>query len=159
MSVFPNSSRGSSLRYYAEDIPSALWFTYVYRNNFDNQSVTQRVKLVPGPTTPKLERLANLTNYIFSQGFLAANLRSVVHWQETCGKKIEESVYVQDVLSWDVGTCEEKPLRLFIGESGGSRVEVSSNIQMIDTHPSGPCVPVHKPHHHQGHMCLGSLSP
>jgi hypothetical protein len=108
------------LCYYVEDAPSALWFTYVYRNNPGNPSVIQRVKLIPGPTTPKLERLANVTNYIFSQGFLAANLRPVVHWQESCGKKIEESFYVQDVLSHGVGTCEEKPLRLFIGKFGFS---------------------------------------
>jgi hypothetical protein len=100
----------------AEDIPSALWFTYVYRNNAGTQSVTQRVKFVHCPTTPKLERLANVTNYIFKQGYLAANLRPFVHWQGPCGKKIEESIHVQEVLSSGVGTSEEKPLRLFVGE-------------------------------------------
>jgi hypothetical protein len=38
--------------------------------------------------------------------------RSTVSWKGACGKHIEESVKVEDVLSWGEGVCEEKPLRL-----------------------------------------------
>jgi hypothetical protein len=40
----------------------------------------------------------------------------MVSWKGACGKHIEESVKVEDVLSWGEGVCEEKPLRLVIGE-------------------------------------------
>jgi hypothetical protein len=40
----------------------------------------------------------------------------MVSWKGACGKHIEESEKVEDVLSWGEGVCEEKPLRLVIGE-------------------------------------------
>lgn len=40
----------------------------------------------------------------------------MVSWKGACGKHIEESVRVEDVLSWGEGVCEEKPIRLVIGE-------------------------------------------
>jgi hypothetical protein len=40
----------------------------------------------------------------------------MVSWKGACGKHIEESVKVEDVLSWGEGVCEEKPLRLVIGK-------------------------------------------
>jgi hypothetical protein len=41
----------------------------------------------------------------------------MVSWKGACGKHIEESVKVEDVLSWGEGVCEEKPLRLMIGKA------------------------------------------
>ncbi len=40
----------------------------------------------------------------------------MVSWKGACGKHIEDSVKVEDVLSWGEGVCEEKPLRLVIGK-------------------------------------------
>jgi hypothetical protein len=62
------------------------------------------------------ERLAHITNYIFAQGYLPCKARSLVSWKGACGKHIEECARVEDVLSWGEGLCEEKPLRLVIGE-------------------------------------------
>ena len=40
----------------------------------------------------------------------------MVSWKGKCGKHIEECTKVEDVLSWGEGVCEEKPLRLVVGE-------------------------------------------
>jgi hypothetical protein len=40
----------------------------------------------------------------------------MVCWKGACGKHIEESIRVEDVLSWGEGVREEKPLRLVIGK-------------------------------------------
>ena len=96
----------------------------MYKHNPTAPVVTQRIKLPAYPTSTtgcpvavpvKMERLAHLTNYIFSQGYVAAKYRTVVHWEGLCGKKIEEATSVEEVLGWGVGGCEEKPLKLVIG--------------------------------------------
>jgi hypothetical protein len=93
-----------------------LWFTYVHLHNISVHPVTQRVKLVGPPTNPgRLERFANVTNYIFNQGYLASKLRPVVHWEEQCGKRIEEHLRVEELLLTGAGASEDKPLRLVIG--------------------------------------------
>lgn len=135
----------TALQLVIQDVPSVLWFAYVYRYNTGTQHVTQRIKLAPGPSAPKLERLANVTNHIFNQGFLTANLRPVVHWQESCGKKIEESVLMQEVLSWGEGTCEERPLRLFI-DSLPAHTCPCPPVYEVPRQDHG-CAPIH---HHRG---------
>jgi hypothetical protein len=62
------------------------------------------------------DRLAHITNYIFAQGYLPCRAGSMVSWKGACEKHIEESVKVEDVLSWGEGVCEEKPHRLVIGK-------------------------------------------
>ena len=101
-----------------------MWFTYVYKHKPAAPVVMQRIKLPAFPTATdgcpavvpvKMERVAHLTNYIFSQGYVAAKYRTVVHWEGPCGKKIEETTCVEAVLGCGVGGCEEKPLKLVIG--------------------------------------------
>ena len=96
----------------------------MYKHNHAAPVVTQRVKLPAFPTAPsgcrasvavKMELLAHLTNYIFSQRYLAPNYRTVVHWEGLCGKKIEECTSIGELLGCGVGGCEEKPLKLVIG--------------------------------------------
>ncbi len=48
------------------------------------------------------ERLAHITNYIFAQGYLPCKVRSLVSWKGACGRHLEESARVEDVL-----TCGE----------------------------------------------------
>jgi hypothetical protein len=45
----------------------------------------------------------------------------MVSWKGSCGKHIEECVKVEDVLSWGEGVCEEKPLRLVVGQCSQHR--------------------------------------
>lgn len=92
----------------------AIWVHYEYVHAGHKQTATQRIRL----DLPhfKCERLAHLTNYVFSKGYLPAKARSLVSWQNACGKHIEESTKVEDVLSWGEGLCESKPLSLVIGE-------------------------------------------
>ncbi|TFK34725.1 hypothetical protein BDQ12DRAFT_706876 [Crucibulum laeve] len=106
----------NALRLVVEDVPSHLWFSYVYTNNPSAHVVTQRVKLaVPGATAcGRLDRLAHVTNHIFNQGYLAPKLRPVVHWQKFCGKRIEEHVLVEEILAGGDGLYEDKPLRLVV---------------------------------------------
>ncbi|KAG6830580.1 hypothetical protein H0H92_016031 [Tricholoma furcatifolium] len=107
----------TSLKLYIQDMPTTLWFTYVHRHNPCAPHVTQRVKLAAiAGQTGRVELIANLTNHIFQAGYLPAHLRSIVYWETLCGKKIEEQYRIEDVLSWDVGHCEEKPLRLIIDD-------------------------------------------
>ncbi|KAG6919252.1 hypothetical protein DXG01_008048 [Tephrocybe rancida] len=108
----------TSLKLIIQDMPTSLWFTYVYRHNASAPHVAQRVKLAAAASQQgRMDLIAHLTNHIFAEGYLSAKLRSVVHWEGACGKKIEEHFRVEEVLSWDLGTCEEKPLRLIIGMS------------------------------------------
>lgn len=95
------------------DIPPAIWFSYVYLHNPTAHIVTQRIKF--DHPEVKFEKLAHISNYIFNEGFLQAKLRSVVYWRGICGKRIEESVRVEDLLAWGEGISEEKPLQLIIG--------------------------------------------
>lgn len=120
-----------------EDVPTALWFSYIYLENTGVRIVTQRVKLTALPK--KLERLAHVTNHIFSQGYLAPNLRSVVYWQSPCGKRIEEHVRVEDLLASGEGTSEDKPLRFVIGKPGYYCVLVRHNIYLTDSKPASAC--------------------
>lgn len=100
---------------YLADIPAAIWVHYEYVRCARPHTATQRVRL-DLPQMKCCERLAHITNYIFAQGYLPCRARSMVSWKGACGKHIEESVRVEDVLSWGEGVCEEKPIRLVIGE-------------------------------------------
>ncbi|KAF8500782.1 hypothetical protein F5888DRAFT_1632647 [Russula emetica] len=103
----------SALRLVIADIPAAVWVHYEYLNCSRPHTATQRIRL-DLPQMKCCERLAHITNYIFAQGYLPCKARSMVYWKGTCGKHIEESVKVEDVLSWGEGVCEEKPIRLVI---------------------------------------------
>ena len=96
-------------------MPTSFWFSYVYLHGHaaSHSAVTQRIKLNEHPT--KFDRLAHITNYIFSQGFLAAKLRPVVHWEKACGARVGENVCINILLMENEGICEDKPLRLVIG--------------------------------------------
>ena len=96
------------------DAPVAIWVHYEYVHCGHPHTTTQRIHL----DLPefKCERLAHLTNYIFTKGYLPCKARSLVSWKAACGKHVEESTKVEDVLSWGEGVCEDKPLRLVIGE-------------------------------------------
>ncbi|KAF9465262.1 hypothetical protein BDZ94DRAFT_1281490 [Collybia nuda] len=118
----------SALKLVVADIPTTLWFTYVHLHNATAHPVTQRVQLVGPPSNPgRLERFANVTNYIFNQGYIAPKMRPFVHWEQPCGKMIDEFMRVEELLLTGLGVCEDKPLRL-----------------VIDAHP----VHVHPDHHH-----------
>src|SRR5258707_9523513 len=101
--------------YYLADIPAAVWVHYEYLHCTHPHTATQRIRL-DLPQMKCCERLAHITNYIFAQEFLPCKARWMVFWKGACGKHIEESVKVEDVLSWGEGVCEEKPLRLVIGK-------------------------------------------
>ncbi|KAG1780497.1 hypothetical protein EV702DRAFT_1023100 [Suillus placidus] len=60
-------------------------------------AVTQRVKFCHAQDA-KLEIIANLTNHIFRDGYLPARYRTVVTWQGTCGRKIEEHEKLEQAL-------------------------------------------------------------
>jgi len=92
----------------------AVWVHYEYLDNRRPHTATQRIRL--DLLHFKCERLAHLTNHIFAKGYLPCKARSLVFWKGTFGKHIEESMKVEDVLSWGEGVCETKPLRLVIGE-------------------------------------------
>jgi hypothetical protein len=96
------------------DIPAAIWVHYEYLHCSRPHTATQRIRL-DLPQMKCFERLAHVTNYIFAQGYLPCRARSMVSWKGACGKH-EESVKVEDVLSWGEGVCEEKPLRLVISK-------------------------------------------
>ncbi|KAF8799367.1 hypothetical protein BYT27DRAFT_7176440 [Phlegmacium glaucopus] len=104
----------NALKLVVDDMPTSFWFSYVYLHGHaaSHPAVIQRVKLNEHPA--KFERLAHITNYIFGQGFLAAKLRPVVHWEKACGARVEENVCVNILLMEGQATCEEKPLRLVI---------------------------------------------
>lgn len=96
------------------DTPTALWVHYEYKRCArPAQTATQRVRLdLPHV---KLECLGHVTNYIFAQGYLPSKVRSLVSWKNACGKHIEESEKVEELLCRGEGTREEKPLRLVVG--------------------------------------------
>lgn len=96
------------------DVPSALWFSYVYLHNTGTgHIVAQRVKFETFET--KFEKLAHLTNYIFNEGYLAPKLRASVYWEGVCGKRVDENALVNDLLCSGEGISEDQPLRLVIG--------------------------------------------
>lgn len=99
---------------HAADTPTALWVHYEYtRSGRSAQTATQRVRLdLPHV---KLECLGHVTNYIFAQGYLSCKVRTLVSWKNACGKHIEESEKVEDLLCRGEGTREDKPLRLLVG--------------------------------------------
>jgi len=102
----------TALKLVVEDIPTSLWFHYVYlHGHTPHPTATQRIKL----NEHHFDTLAQVTNYIFREGFVAAKFRSVVHWAQPCGKRIGENVCVNVVLLEGEGT-EEKPLRLIIDQ-------------------------------------------
>ena len=102
------------------DIPTALWFSYVYVHNHCAQPVAQRLKMDSAEF--KCEKLAHLTHHIFSNGFLPAKLRCFVHWELPCGKILQEHSSVVELLESGEGACEDKPLRLIIGQSSLSEL-------------------------------------
>ena len=101
---------------HAADTPTTLWVHYEYaRCGRSAHTATQRVRLdLPHIN---LECLGHVTNYIFAQGFLPCKVRSLVSWKNACGKHIEESEKVEELLCRGEGTREEKPLRLVVGRS------------------------------------------
>lgn len=103
----------SALRLIIADCPPHLWFTYVYTHKGVSPAVTQRVKLCHAQGA-KLEIMAHLTNHIFRNGYLPARYRSVVTWQGTCGRKIEEHENLDALLTAGEGLTETSPLRLII---------------------------------------------
>ena len=112
---FPIKNNELMQLYNAADTPAAIWVHYEYVQCGHPHTATQRIRLdVPHF---KCERLADLTNHIFTKGYLPCKARCRVSWKRTCGKHVEENSKVEDVLSWGEGVCEEKPLRLVIGES------------------------------------------
>lgn len=94
-------------------MPQAIWFSYIHPNNAAAPVVTQRIKF---HAQVKLEKLAHITNHVFGQGYLPANLRPFVRWEGVCGKVIHEHVSVSDLLTWGEGICEDKAIRLVIGK-------------------------------------------
>jgi hypothetical protein len=100
-------------RFETEDVPTNLWFSYIYIHNPPVQVVTQRIKFAGLPR--RFEKLAHVTNYVFAQGFLPSKYRGVVYWQSPCGKRISECATVDEILIAGEGISEEKSLRLVIG--------------------------------------------
>lgn len=109
-------SRLPLIRRHPADVPPALWFTYHYTITGKN-GATQRVKLdALAPFQAGFRpKLAHVTNHVFAQGFLAAHLRSRVHWEGVCGKPVAEHSDLFDLLCAGEGMCEEKPMKLVIG--------------------------------------------
>ncbi|KAN0129517.1 hypothetical protein V8E53_012699 [Lactarius tabidus] len=107
------STPASALRLIIADTPTALWVHYEYtRCGRSPHTATQRVRLdLPHV---KLECLGHVTNYIFAQGYLPCKVRTLVSWKNACGKHIEESEKVEDLLCRGEGTREDKPLRLLV---------------------------------------------
>ncbi|KAH7925591.1 hypothetical protein BV22DRAFT_1088751 [Leucogyrophana mollusca] len=102
----------SALKLVIADCPPAVWFSYVYTSNTIGTVVTQRVRL-DNPAT-KFDMVAHLSNHIFNNGYLPAHLRSVVYWQGSCGRKIEEHERLNGLLTAGDGSSEASPLRLVI---------------------------------------------
>ncbi|KAF9054824.1 hypothetical protein BJ165DRAFT_1337235 [Panaeolus papilionaceus] len=104
-----------ALKLVVDDLPTALWFSYVYVHApASHRVVTQRIKIHELP--PKAcDRLAHVTNHIFAMGWLPAKLRTVVHWQKSCGFKLEETACVKDLLIAGDGV-EGRCLKLVIGK-------------------------------------------
>ena len=102
------------------DVPAAIWVHYEYVHCARPHTATQRIRL-DQPQMNGCERLAHITNYIFAQGYLPCRARSMVSWKGSCGKHIEECTKAEDVLSWGEGVCEQKPLRLLVGQCSQPR--------------------------------------
>jgi hypothetical protein len=107
------------------DIPTAIWVHYEYVNGVHPHTATQRSRL----DSPhfKFERLTHLANHIFAKGYLPCEERSLVSWEGAYGKHLKENAKVEEVLSWNDGLCEEKPLRLVIGKSRSTNLSSSSS--------------------------------
>ncbi|KAG1825029.1 hypothetical protein EV424DRAFT_1394685 [Suillus variegatus] len=103
----------SALRLVIADCPPHLWFSYVYTHKNVTPAVAQRVKFCHAQEA-KLEIIAHLTNHIFRNGYLPARYRTVVTWQGTCGRKIEEHEKLDALLTAGEGLSETSPLRLVI---------------------------------------------
>lgn len=105
-------------------MPSAVWVRYVYKHTPRAHAATQRVKLASHVAHHAAghnhhvspERLAHITNFIFAQGYLPANVRSCVYWEGICGRRLGESIGVHDLLMSGEGASEDKALRLIIGK-------------------------------------------
>ncbi|KAG6848775.1 hypothetical protein H0H93_014128 [Arthromyces matolae] len=61
----------TSLKLVIQDMPTSLWFTYVYRHNSTAPHVAQRIKLAAATAAQgRLDLLAHITNYVFQEGYL-----------------------------------------------------------------------------------------
>lgn len=100
---------------YAADVPTTLWVRYVYTHSARAHAATQRIKLNTLHHTVCHERLAHITNYVFSQGYLPAHVRSCVYWEAPCGRRLGEVAHVEELLCAGDGSNEAKALRLVIG--------------------------------------------
>ncbi|KAI0696262.1 hypothetical protein BC835DRAFT_1272215 [Cytidiella melzeri] len=110
----------TALRLVIADVPPAVWFSYHYTNAPASAPiVNQRVKLdaLHSACASGHPKVAHLTNHIFQQGYLPKHLRSRVHWQGVCGKKVEEHADLLELLVEGEGVAEDKTLRLIIGMS------------------------------------------
>ncbi|KAF8628692.1 hypothetical protein AX15_003752 [Amanita polypyramis BW_CC] len=104
----------TALKLIIEDVPTSLWFSYVYIHKPHAQIVTQRIKFAH--LQKRFEKVAHVTNYVFGNGFLPSKYRAVVHWEGPCGKSISEFVSIDEILATGDGISEEKPLRLVIDD-------------------------------------------
>ncbi|KAK2465430.1 hypothetical protein APHAL10511_002784 [Amanita phalloides] len=124
----------NALRLVIEDLPTTLWFSYIYIHKPHAQIVTQRIKFAG--LQKRFEKIANVTNYVFAQGYLPHKYRSVVYWEAPCGKRISEAAIVDEILIAGDGISEGNPLRLVIDDKFPESCE-----------PIHPHYPEH--HHHE----------
>lgn len=92
----------------------AIYVHYEYLHDRHSPTSVQRISLDMPHT--KFMRLAHLTNYIFTEGYLPSKVRSAVSWRSASGKHIEENTKLEYVLSLGEGVSEDKPLCLAIGK-------------------------------------------
>ncbi|KAH7905451.1 hypothetical protein BJ138DRAFT_1164755 [Hygrophoropsis aurantiaca] len=125
----------SALRLVIADCPPAVWFSYVYTSNTTGNVVTQRIRL-DNPAT-KFEMIAHLSNYVFSNGYLPAHLRTLVYWKGSCGRRIEEHERLEGLLIAGDGSSEVSPLQLVIDHVPA--LTVHTPVHSYPTTPTGTC--------------------
>lgn len=101
------------LIWFSADSVPALWFSYHYLHKSAVPVVTQRVRLDVPET--RFDIVAQLTNHVFSSGYLPSHLRSEVYWRTACGRVVGENESLQALLEAGEGICEISCLRLNIG--------------------------------------------
>jgi hypothetical protein len=128
----------TALKLVIEDVPPAIWFSYVYLHNAVTPAVTQRIKF---DAHVQLEKLAHVTNHVFGEGYLPAKFRTVVHWEGVCGKPILESATLADVLSWGEGVSENKAIRLVIDDAPHTHhdIHTPATSRCSHAHRGTPC--------------------
>ncbi|KAI0029847.1 hypothetical protein K488DRAFT_55477 [Vararia minispora EC-137] len=100
-----------ALKLVIADVPTALWVRYVYTHTPRAHTATQRIRL-----ERTHEHLAHVTNDVFARGYLPARVRACVYWEAPCGRRVSEVASVCELLAAGEGTCEDRALRLIIGE-------------------------------------------